>query len=93
MSPTHPCDYPLEERRGGEKALLRAPLAPDKAAPASLGRTVPGIPLSWRPQPLVQRSQGSITKDPVTGPAHGEAGHLILGIGGCVSTLQPQPPF
>lgn len=49
---------------------------------ASLGGTGQVWPLlealAW---PQVQRSQGSITKAPVTGPAHRGASHLILRTG------------
>lgn len=50
---------------------------------------IPGIPCS---SPLIpQQSQGSITKDPVTCPAHGEVGHLILGIGDVSALCSPSP--
>ena len=55
--------------------------------------TSPRYPPLLKAQALMPRTQGSITKDLVTGPAHGGAGYLILGIGGCVSSVQPQLSF
>lgn len=55
--------------------------------------TSPRYPPLLEAQALMPTSHGSITKDLVTGLAHGGAGHLILGIGGCVSSVQPQLPF
>lgn len=82
-SPTHPCGCPLVEEWAGEgRRKTQALLAPDKATQPLLGVTSHASPSLRGPLPLVQRSQGSITKDPVTGPAHRGAGHLILELRG-----------
>lgn len=67
--------------RGGQKKDP-GPSSPRQGNSASLGVTSHASPSLRGPLPLVQRSQGSITKDPVTGPAHRGAGHLILELRG-----------
>lgn len=77
---THRYDYPSMEEWTGEGRKENQALLP----PVKRVQPLQGLESQvWRPWPrtLKHRSQGSITKDPVTISTHRGAGHLILGMG------------
>lgn len=70
--------------KGREKEDWDSPPAA-KEAPGSAQGTVPAappLPSLLEALALGAEEPGSITKAPVTSPAHGGVGHLILGVGG-----------
>lgn len=74
--------------RGEEGSVPSTPTG-NLAFPGGTGQVWPLLKaLAW---PQVQRSQGSITEDPVTGSAHRGASHLILRMGAVSALCSPSP--